>query len=95
MDLFLQKKFIQSEEYYNKILASSPTAEDYMNYGHLKLVQNNIKDAINAYAECVKLSGKDFSKFASDFNNDSKYLSANGIASHDMALILDIVHYNI
>lgn len=93
--LFLQKKFIQSEEYYNKILASSPTAEDYMNYGHLKLVQNNIKDAINAYAECVKLSGKDFSKFASDFNNDSKYLSANGIASHDMALILDIVHYNI
>ena len=93
--LFLQKKFIQSEEYYNKILASSPTAEDYMNYGHLKLVQNNIKDAINAYAECVKLSGKDFSKFASDFNNDSKYLSANGIASHDIALILDIVHYNI
>lgn len=93
--LFLQKKFIQSEEYYNKILASSPTAEDYMNYGHLKLVQNNIKDAINAYAECVKLCGKDFSKFASDFNNDSKYLSANGIASHDMALILDIVHYNI
>lgn len=93
--LFLQKKFIQSEEYYNKILASSPTAVDYMNYGHLKLVQNNIKDAINAYAECVKLSGKDFSKFASDFNNDSKYLSANGIASHDMALILDIVHYNI
>ena len=93
--LFLQKKFIQSEEYYNKILTSSPTAEDYMNYGHLKLVQNNIKDAINAYAECVKLSGKDFSKFASDFNNDSKYLSANGIASHDMALILDIVHYNI
>lgn len=93
--LFLQKKFIQSEEYYNKILASSPTAEDYMNYGHLKLVQNNIKDAINAYAECVKLCGKDFLKFASDFNNDSKYLSANGIASHDMALILDIVHYNI
>lgn len=92
---FLQRNFVQSEEYYKKIMESNPTAEDYMNYGHLKLVQNDTKDAIEAYKKCFNLSGRDFSKFADSFNSDRKYLAAEGISRHDMALVLDIIHYNL
>ncbi len=93
--LFLQKNFSQSEEYYKKIIASTASAEDYMNFGHLLLAKNDTKGAIAAYKESLKLSGNDFNKFADNFNSDRKYLATNDISDNDMALILDIIHYNI
>lgn len=93
--LFLQKNYAQSEEYYAKITAAGPTAEDYMNLGHLKMAQGDIKAAIAAYKNCLNLLDSNFPKFADNFNNDRKYLADCGISFHDMALVLDIIHYNL
>ena len=93
--LFLQKNYAQSNEYYSKIMNTNPSAEDFMNLGHLKLACGNMKDAITAYKESFNLTGGDFSKFANNFNGDRKYLLSCGISCHDLALILDIIHYNL
>lgn len=93
--LFLQKNFTQSNDYYKKIIATEPSAEDFMNLGHLKLAQNDMKDAICSYKESFKLMGGDFRKFSDIFNNDRKYIMANGISDNDIALVLDIIHYNL
>ncbi len=93
--LFLQKNFTQSNDYYKKIIATEPSAEDFMNLGHLKLAQNDMKDAICSYKESFKSMGGDFRKFSDIFNNDRKYIMANGISDNDIALVLDIIHYNL
>ena len=76
-------------------MAAGPTAEDYMNLGHLKMAKGDIKAAIAAYKNCLNLLDSNFPKFADNFNNDRKYLADCGISFHDMALVLDIIHYNL
>ena len=93
--LFLQKNYTQSNEYYSKIMNANPTAEDFMNFGHLKLACGNIREAITDYKKSFNLLGNDFSKFANNFNGDRKYLSNCGISLQNLALILDIIHYNL
>lgn len=78
--------FNQSENYYRKIIDSeSPTANDYLNYGHLSLLIGNIAQAVKMYRQSFKLFNNK-EKFLSSINEDSQLLLDNGITPSTIAL---------
>lgn len=98
---FLQKNFEQSEKAYVKLINSqNKKSDDLLNLGHVKLAMGHVKEAIEAYHECVvMLRGLSPNTtnilFSNLLNPDRKYLEACGISPLDINLILDIINYKI
>lgn len=87
---FVVDKFDQSRDYFNKVTAKNPVASDYLNIGHLELVQGNLKDAVAAYGQAVSLC-KDKEEFVSMFNVDKALLIKKGIKAEYIPLMMDCV----
>ena len=88
--LFLMKDFTTSESFYTKIISSNPNATDYLNYGHLKLGQQEIKKAIEFYQLSIDENGT-IEKFIESFKNDFDVLYKVGISKYDIQILLDIL----
>ncbi|MDR2844076.1 MAG: hypothetical protein LBV57_05450 [Candidatus Symbiothrix sp.] len=91
---FLMGKYQQAADYYHKILETSPTADDYLNAGHVQLVMHNAAEAIRLYALSWKQSNQSQAEFASAFADDIPHLSEAGVDSMDLPFILDSVFYS-
>ncbi|MFI3239994.1 MAG: tetratricopeptide repeat protein [Bacteroidales bacterium] len=91
---FLIGNFTQSQAYYNKIVADNPTANDYLNIGHLNLVMGNISQAINSYKDSIRASDNSIETFMKSFNNDISELLKHNINSNDIAIICDKLKYD-
>ncbi len=75
--------------YYDKIFAEdNPTAQDYMNRGHVLLCNQRVPEAIECYRVALKLE-KDIDSFRNSFMGDARQLQSRGITTQDMALIVD------
>lgn len=83
-----------SHDYYNKILNESPTAQDYLNIGHLVFCERHYEDAINYYMQSLKLFDYNMENFMHNFTGDKNYLLQRGLTELEICLIADKLAYN-
>ena len=86
---FLAGRYDRAIEYYDKLLAGKPSANDCLNAGHAYLVSHNIQRAVSLYRQCGSIMGKD--EFEAEFNRDRAVLKCKGISDQDFPLILDLI----
>lgn len=89
---FLTGNFSQSQEYYKKVINDdTPSAQDYLNYGHLLLCNGHMSEAVENYKNALNASGGDEQRFISALMADKGYLDAKGISENDLHLVADAV----
>ena len=93
--LLLSKNFSQSKNYYDKILNDNPTFEDFLNMGHLALVQGQIQDAINYYKKSINYNKSDIEKLLYSLKEDETHLLEIGINVSMIPYIIDALLYSI
>ena len=87
---FLSGNREKSIEYYDRLCtASSPSAQDYLNSGHLYWVIGEVENAISSYRKCVELIGID--SFITELDKDFHILKKNGVTETDYPIMLDLV----
>ena len=89
---FLTGNYAQSIDYYTRIIALHPDANDYINRGHALLCSDDIKGANTNYAKALTLSTPQ--SVIDTITADSQYLTEAGIDSTTVALILDKIRYD-
>ncbi|MDR1810291.1 MAG: tetratricopeptide repeat protein [Prevotella sp.] len=92
---FLLKRFDLSRQYYQKILAAKPTEHDYLNAGHVELVLNNRKAALNNYLQALYLLDNRVDEFISLFEADRQALIEAGVDENFFPLLFDELKYKI
>lgn len=81
---------IQKADYYaNKILENEPSAQDYLNAGHIAWCQHRLTDVVDLYRKSWESHGSDWELFLGKFNEDKQYLISNGIDADEIPLMLD------
>ena len=86
---FLAGRTERSMEYYEKILAGSPSGEDCLNAAHVFLTGGNIQRAVALYSHSARMLGRE--RFESEFNADRKVLMEKGVSEEDFPLLLDLI----
>ena len=88
---FMTEKYDEAINMYSKITEDEDVkAEDYMNFGHVYLILNNMQKCMEYYRKSVKLLKKDES-FHKMFANDANMLGKKGISEDMLFMIPDIV----
>ncbi len=81
---------IQKADYYvNKILENEPTAQDYLNAGHVAWCMQQLPEVVDLYRKSCELQGNDWDLFMVKFNEDIPYLISNGIDADEIPFMLD------
>lgn len=88
---FISGNLVQAQYYNNKILDNKPTAQDFLNAGHIAWCQKQVPYAIEHYKKCLLLKHENWELFHESFNEDKSYLIANGIDNDEILLMLDAV----
>lgn len=88
---FLIGNYSQSVDYYNRIIAKQPGANDYINRGHALLCSGQVKDAVANYMDAVDKSGG--SEVLKTLDDDRHYLLDAGVDKLTIALIFDKIRY--
>ena len=88
---FLIGNYSQSVNYYNRIIAKQPGANDYINRGHALLCSGQVKDAVASYMDAVDKSGG--SEVLKTLDDDRHYLLDAGVDKLTIALIFDKIRY--
>ena len=88
---FLIGNYGQSVDYYNRIIAKQPGANDYINRGHALLCSGQVKDAVASYMDAVDKSGG--SEVLKTLDDDRHYLLDAGVDKLTIALIFDKIRY--
>lgn len=84
-------KYEQSERYYEKIVALSATAEDWMNRGHNAWLAGHVRVAVDHYLQ--SLQHAQAATVPTDFfSEDGAVLRQRGIASDELSLMLDVLY---
>lgn len=92
---FLLGNYKQSHEYYGKVLDNAPSAQDYLNMGHLSVCEHHYSDAIDLYLKSLENYNNDFNIFLHNFNNDRTILEDKGLSALDINLIIDKLRYSL
>ncbi len=93
--LFVTGEFDRSRQLYERILADSPTPDDYLNIGHVALASGNISEAINYYRLSVTTSDGTVDTFASKLAQDRPSLERAGVEPSTIPLLVDAVFYSL
>lgn len=93
--LFLTGDIEGAENYYKKILTDDPTANDYLNMGHVALAKGNIREAVNNYIMAVKASQGDTEWFIQALADDEPSLKQAGVEVSVLPLIMDATLYQL
>lgn len=87
---FMMDRYDKAIEMYNKILDKNDAiSEDWMNTGHVYLVNNDIKSAISFYKKAIELQDKKTS-FYEIFSSDIKTLKNKGVDEVLLNMIPDM-----
>jgi Putative Zn-dependent protease, contains TPR repeats len=86
---FLADRKDRSLEYYEKILAGSPSGEDCLNAAHVCLTDGDVQRAVALYSRSARILGRE--RFESEFNADRPVLMEKGISEQDFPLLLDLI----
>ncbi len=85
---FLIDHFSQSESFYKKIIENDfATPQDFLNYGHLLLVERQFENAVNYYVKAADGGGGNFESFTSSYIADVPILIKKGVSANFAALI--------
>lgn len=89
---FMTGKYEEALRFYNKLLQSNARilSSDYLNMGHIYVVQDDIPDALKYYREARKgyATHGDFIRM---YNSDTEILKEHGVAQEMIYLIPDMV----
>ena len=88
---FMLGKLDNAEKYLEKAVQHDATKNDYMNLGHIHWCQGDKQKAIKNYRLSLKASNMDVEWFSKVIHDDSKHLSAFGIHTIDIPLMIDYV----
>lgn len=88
-------KYDLSINYYQKILKNNPSANDFMNAGHLELILKHKKNALNYYQQALKMQNNNMQEFISAFLPDEEILISAGIEKEFFNLLFDELRYNL
>ena len=88
---FLRGDYIKSEKYYSLIPETDRNSEDYLNMGHLNIVQSNYADAEKFYLKSVKMLDGNINEFISNFEEDENTLIDKNLNKSELNMILDRV----
>lgn len=89
---FLAGKYELSESYYEQLIADRPSLHDYLNMGHIYLLTNRLKQAVESYVQSLKLAGS-FGSFLKYFMEDEDILRKVGIDEEIIPRLLDQIRY--
>lgn len=92
---FLMGDLERARVYYDRVLLDSPTATDYLNYGHFLLADGRAREAANAYSTYLEMSGNDVDKFRKSVDADASYLERFNVDPLVIQLVIDEVEANI
>ncbi len=92
--LLKTKDFAGARKYYERILSDAPTAEDYLNMGHLELAENNFKEAVDFYKFYIDLGDRSIDDFIKAFSNDKETLVNIGVDTTLIPLVIDTIIYS-
>ena len=88
---FMNNDYQKASETYDKLIALHPHPEDYLNRGHLSLIDNDIRQAVNYYKLYLEQSGIDRERFYQVIEQDRKYLDKAGVSDNIVWLVADAV----
>lgn len=89
---FLLDNLSLSQNYYQKIIEQgTPSAQDYLNYGHSLLASGNTKDATENYLRSLEMMEKNKDEFVSAFSKDFPTMNKKGISNDELMLVIDAV----
>ena len=91
--LMMQREFEKARKLYDELLSSNPTADDYLNMGHLSLAMADDNNALNYYKLCIAQNGSTLDDFAEKLNNDVEAFSYMGLDPDIIPLIVDAISY--
>lgn len=89
---FLIGNYTKSQEYYDKIPYGELTPQDYLNIGHLQLVQGQVKSAISTYKTSSRLMADNNINFEEEFMSDTEILKEKGINESTFPFIIDCLY---
>lgn len=93
--LFLDRRFDDSQRYYDRILADAPTATDLLNAGHLRMARGQYKEAIARYTEALSLKHGNTEALLADIKNDTEALTVAGVEPRTIAMVTDALLYSL
>lgn len=91
---FLTGDYAQSTDYYNRIIALSPSLDDYVNRGHALLCGGKVKEAVESYLAPLD-SPEAGKRIAECIESDRKLLEEAGIDSTLVSVLLDKIRYQV
>lgn len=86
--LFLHEKNEEAHRYYRQIFELTPTATDYINAGHVYMVDGNIKEALNHYRHAFSITNNE-EETMQQIINDKLTLNELGVSTLDFHLTLE------
>jgi tetratricopeptide (TPR) repeat protein len=88
---FMLGKMEKAKKYLEKSLEKETSRNDYLNLGHIYWCLNDKPGAIGNYRKSLQAANMDSGWFARALLDDGKYLTAHGINSFDIPLMVDYV----
>ena len=88
---FMTGRYEEAIKIYEKVIEKpDATAEDWMNMGHVYMVNNDITSGIRFYKKANELSNRK-SSFYDMFSKDTEMLSSKGVSEEIIWMIPDMV----
>jgi len=90
---FLNRKYDQAVQTYEKIIGRGAIAEDYLNAGHVAWASGNLREAMNFYRLSAAYEGRGVAALEADLNADRHILADAGIDTSGLKLIVEALMY--
>ena len=88
---FMTGKYEEAARFYEKIInQATPGPEDWLNYGHVYLAQQDVTHALECYRKTAATC-KTHDEFVTMFMNDQQALLEQGIAKESLYITLDLI----
>lgn len=87
--LLLEGKYEESRAIYDELLLTDACPSDYLDAGHLALIQGRFGEAAALYREGAKMSDGGAAWLSAEFAADMKHLTDAGVKRQDAMLLLD------
>jgi len=91
---FLNRKYGQAMQSYEKIIGLGAIAEDYLNAGHVAWASGNLRDAVNFYKLSAAQEGRGVAALEADLNADCHILADAGVDTSRLKLIVECLMYS-
>lgn len=91
--LFLAGDYVESRQYYDKIIAEGATADDYLNRGHVDLALHDMGAAVADYSAALKAKDGDREWLRSSVHADLQHLDAAAVDPSLIPLVIDAAVY--